>query len=76
MDMYARLAIGADGNIADQRSHLDLLIHGDRPVGLRLPIEERELSAAQGADGRNLGSAKPLAGGKLLEAAHGLVPST
>jgi len=49
VDMQARAAVG-DGDVADQRENLDLLVDRYLPVALGLPIEITENRVAEGAD--------------------------
>src|SRR5688572_5328513 len=73
MNVDGGLVIGADGNIADQRSHFDLLLDRNGLVLLGLPIEEGEPCAAQCADRGDLRTANSLFDRELLQATHCLV---
>src|SRR5262249_36202255 len=76
MGVHTWPTVGADGDIPDQRSDLDLLLHRDHQVGLGLPVEKRELADAQCADTRNLRCTEALVRGELQEAAHRLIPGS
>ncbi len=73
MCVDARCTIWGHCDVADERRDLHLLLDGDRRIAFRLPIEIRQLGAAQSPDCRDLGSTELLALSKALQAGHRLV---
>src|SRR4029453_35500 len=54
VDMQTRLVVGTYCDVTDKRGNFDLLANRNGLIGLGLPIEIRQLAAAQGANGRDL----------------------